>query len=138
VVGVDIDEESLNYARTGCYPLECLNGVRDDLRTRFFCPQSRERFQVREHYRQQVCFLRGNAASRQLLHTLPYHQYDLVTCFNLFYYLNQRAATNLRKNLLAATRPGGILFSDAFRLTYPSWGLKKIGGKVYTKPESPP
>jgi two-component system CheB/CheR fusion protein len=103
VFATDIDEASVEQARTGFYTLNDVADVSPERLRQFFVPEG-EGYRVRRELRERVLFARHN-----LLKDPPFSHLDLATCRNLLIYLNRAAQKRAMEVLHFALDPGGYL-----------------------------
>ena len=104
IFATDLDEDAIRAAREGLYPPAIAADVSEDRLRRFFIRDSRG-FRIGPEIREQVVF-----ASHDLLKDAPFSRLDLVTCRNLFIYLNPDAQRRALEIIHFALRPRGRLF----------------------------
>ena len=106
IFGTDANEESLNYARAGRYPLGIRNQVPPEFLAHYFQEtKDDQHYEVVPQVRESVIF-----GAHDLLVDPPFSRLDLVTCRNLLIYIEP--ATQERILLLChfALLPNGYLF----------------------------
>ena len=104
IFATDIDEDALQIARTGVYAENITADVSPERLQRFFTPFD-HRFKITNELRHSVIFSRHD-----LLKNPPFSRLDLISCRNLFIYL-QPEAQNLTLRLFHfALRENGLLF----------------------------
>jgi two-component system CheB/CheR fusion protein len=103
IYGTDLDEEALNMARRGEYPLERLRRVRSEWRDKYF--QGSTKLRINREQRRLVIFGRSN-----LLSDAPISHCDLVLCRNLLIYFDAHSQKLIMQRLHYALEPGGVLF----------------------------
>jgi two-component system, chemotaxis family, CheB/CheR fusion protein len=104
IFATDLDEDAIRVARDGLYPPAIAADVSDERLRRFFIRDSRG-FRIGAEIREAVVF-----ASHDLLKDAPFSRLDLVTCRNLFIYLNPDAQRRALEIIHFALRPRGRLF----------------------------
>jgi two-component system CheB/CheR fusion protein len=106
IFGTDANEDSLNYARAGRYPLGVRNQVSAQLLKRYFQEiKDDHHYQVAPEVRESVIF--GN---HDLLADPPFSRLDLVTCRNLLIYIEPATQERILMLCHFALRPNGYLF----------------------------
>jgi two-component system CheB/CheR fusion protein len=100
----DIDEEVIQFARAGVYPLTIEADVSPARLRRFFTLEA-GRYRVRREIREMVLF-----ASHNVLKDSPFSRLDLVTCRNLLIYLKSEAQERVFDGFHFALRAGGLMF----------------------------
>src|SRR4051812_32863025 len=119
IYGTDVDEEALTRARAAVYTAKELEGVPEDLRTKYF-ERAERRFAFRADLRRTVIFGRNN-----LLQDAPISRLDLLLCRNtLMYFTAQSQARILRQFHFALGDEGTLMlgrsemmlsYRDAFK-----------------------
>jgi len=104
VFASDVDVETLEAARAGSYPEGIAAHVSAERLARFFI-KSEHRYQVRKELRDTVVF-----AQQSLLSDPPFSRLDLISCRNLFIYLESNVQEKLLSLLHFSLLPGGYLF----------------------------
>ncbi|RYD38123.1 MAG: protein-glutamate O-methyltransferase CheR, partial [Verrucomicrobiaceae bacterium] len=84
VFATDLDENALNQARAGVYTEAIAADVSEERLKRFFTREN-GRLRVRTELRERVLF-----AVHDLFRDTPFSRLDLVTCRNLFIYVNRK------------------------------------------------
>jgi chemotaxis protein methyltransferase CheR len=103
----DIDGRRLRIAQDGIYGQNSLRATSEEQIHRFFA-RSGDRFSLRDHFRQDVRFARGN-----ILEPSSYRAgapYDVLFCRNVFIYFAEGALRQALENFASVLRPGGLLF----------------------------
>lgn len=104
IFATDLDEQAIETARQGVYPLGIAADVKPDYLERYFIKEDNQ-FRVRKEIRDQVVF-----ACQNLIKDPPFTRLDLLSCRNLLIYLN----SDLQKHLLPlfhyVLKPDGVLF----------------------------
>ncbi len=104
IFGTDIDEDAINTARSGLYPLSISADVSSERLKRFFTKEE-SHFRVKKSIREMLVF-----APQNLIKDPPFTKLDLLSCRNLLIYLG----AGLQKKLLPifhySLKLGGILF----------------------------
>ncbi len=104
VFATDVDVDALETARAGCYPEGIAAYVSPDRLARFFVKEG-SRYRVTKALRDAVVF-----APHSLLTDPPFSRLDLISCRNLFIYLEPEAQERLIPLLHFALVDGGYLF----------------------------
>ncbi|HEV7574431.1 MAG TPA: chemotaxis protein CheB [Caldimonas sp.] len=104
VFATDLDDDAIRAAREGIYPPAIAADVSEERLRRYFTRELRG-FRVRAELREAVVF-----ASHDLLKDAPFSRLDLVSCRNLFIYLNTQAQQRALEIVHFALRPHGRLF----------------------------
>ncbi len=103
VFATDIDEQALETARAGAYPLEIAHHVSPERLERFFTRRSQD-YLVAKHLRDAVTFSRHN-----LLADPPFSKLDLVSCRNVLIYFQPAAQKKVLSVFSFALNVGGCL-----------------------------
>ena len=104
IFGCDLDEQAIQTARAGLYPLSIAADVSQDRLERFF-QRTPQGYQVRRELRESVLFARHD-----LLKDAPFSRMELVSCRNLLIYLDREAQARALAVFHFALRPEGLLF----------------------------
>ncbi|WP_162141269.1 CheR family methyltransferase [Paucidesulfovibrio longus] len=104
IFATDIDQEAIEFARKGSYPLRKLQGVSEAHAKRYFKRTSKTA-SVHPRLRERIVFVHHN-----LLQDPPFLHMDLVLCRNLLIYLNPALQQKALALLVSALNPGGFLF----------------------------
>ena len=104
VFGCDLDEQAVQTARAGLYPLTIAADVSEARLERFFVKTTRG-YQVRRELRETVLF-----AQHDLLRDAPFSRMELVSCRNLLIYLDRPAQARALEVFHFALKPEGLLF----------------------------
>lgn len=107
VFATDIDEDAISFAREGLYSEAAIADVSEERVRRFF-KREPDGFRVRKELREAVLF-----ASHNVIRDPPFSRLDLISCRNLFIYLNRTAQETVLSSFYFALRPGGFLFLGA-------------------------
>lgn len=100
----DIDEHSLKIARDGIYPISIVSDIGDDRLARFFEPSSKDNYQIKKVLRETIIF-----ATQNLISDTPFSRLDLISCRNLFIYLQPELQNNVLNTFHFALKHDGIL-----------------------------
>ncbi len=107
IFATDLDQEAIDKARAGIYPVGIAADVSEARLRRFFVEDERG-YRVSKEIRDAVIFARQN-----IIMDPPFTRMDIVSCRNLFIYLE----SELQKKLIAlfhySLNPGGILFQGS-------------------------
>jgi two-component system CheB/CheR fusion protein len=104
IFATDIDEEALQFARTGVYPETIAADVMTERLDRFFDREG-EHYRVKESLRECVLF-----AEHNLLKDPPFSKLDLISCRNLLIYLQRDTQQQVFELFAYALRDPGFLF----------------------------
>lgn len=103
IYGTDINEYSLQRARTGVYSEHSMRGVSEERRARFFVSVPGG-YKIGKAVRELCVF-----AAHDVSHDPPYSKMDLVTCCNVLIYFDQELQERAVSRLQYALAPGGFL-----------------------------
>lgn len=104
ILGTDLNEPCLEAARAGLYAESALAELEPQLRERYLVRRE-QLYEVRADLRQKCRFTKQDLVRGEAPQNL-----DLISCRNLFIYLNSDLQTELLGRFHAALRPGGVLF----------------------------
>jgi two-component system, chemotaxis family, CheB/CheR fusion protein len=104
VYATDIDEDALTTARHSSYPAEALESVPEELRAKYFEPNSIG-FQARPDLRRCVIFGRND-----LIQDAPISRIDLLLSRNVLMYFTAEAQARILARFNFALDPDGYLF----------------------------
>lgn len=132
VFASDVDTEALDTARAGIYPEGIAAHVSADRLARFFI-KGEHSYQVTKALRDAVVF-----AQQSVISDPPFSRLDLISCRNLFIYLEPAIQERLIPLLHFALRDGGTLFlgsaegiglqEDLFEPVSPKWRIyRRVG-----------
>jgi two-component system CheB/CheR fusion protein len=107
IFATDLNEISIQKARTGVYPKYIVQDVSPERLTRFFSDVDGS-YQIRKSIREICVFAKHN-----VLVDPPFARIDLVSCRNLMIYLQPALQQNLMPILHYALRPEGFLWVGA-------------------------
>ena len=126
IYATDLDEDALNVARRGEYPMEKLRHVRPEWQQKYF--QSDHRSRINREIRRLCMFGRGNLAS-----DAPISHVQLLICRNVLIYFEPDVQRKILKRLHYALEPGGVLMlgksesqvtqSSQFRTIHSKWRI---------------
>lgn len=104
VFATDVDRGALEVARRGIYPESVLMDLSRQRLGRFFTRVDDDHWQVKKPLREVVLF-----APHNLLSDTPFSRLDLVSCRNLFIYLESQVQQTLLELFHFALNDGGFL-----------------------------
>src|SRR5438067_3222610 len=104
IYATDVDEDALNFARRGEYPMERLRRMRPELREKYFTSNS-SGLRISREIRRMVIFGRSNIVS-----DAPISHCQLVMCRNVLIYFDTHTQKQIIARLHYALDPGGVLF----------------------------
>jgi two-component system CheB/CheR fusion protein len=100
----DIDDEALDFARTGRYPEGVAEHVTPERLERFFIKQKHS-YQVSKDIREMCLF-----STHNLIKDPPFSRLDLIVCRNLLIYLEAEVQQHVSTLFHYSLRQGGYLF----------------------------
>ncbi|HSJ07289.1 MAG TPA: chemotaxis protein CheB [Longimicrobiales bacterium] len=103
----DIDERGYGFGRAGLYPPAAVVDIAPERLQRFFTREAGG-FRIAKSLRELVLF-----AGHNVLHDAPFSRMDLVSCRNLFIYLQPAAQERVLDTFHFALNPDGLLFLGA-------------------------
>ena len=104
IIATDIDEDALNTARKGEYPLSIADKVSPERLEKYFNRRN-GRFVVTRNLREMILF-----SSHNLINDPPFSQIDLISCRNVLIYLGPHLQKKLIPVFHYALKPNGYLF----------------------------
>lgn len=104
IFGTDVDLGALSRARSGLFPLSSLESLDEDRRRQYFTIEG-EKAQIVPRLREMCIF-----APHNVLSDPPYSRLDLISCRNVFIYLNADVQARLITRFHYALNPSGYLF----------------------------
>jgi two-component system CheB/CheR fusion protein len=116
IFATDLDEDAIDTAREGTFPLTIEADVSQERLRRFFF-NYHGRYRVKKEIRELVLF-----ADHDLLRDSPFSRIDLISCRNLLIYLKPEAQHRVIDIFHFALRPGGLLLlggSENIEETHP-------------------
>lgn len=126
VLGSDINPQALSHARQGWYDEHRLTRIPSDYHAKYCRRRPNSGFQVEEHLRRRVCFIRSNILETAKLQ-LP--AMDLIYCQNVLLYFDRNRREEIAAALASRLRPYATLVLGVGELI--GWrgeGLQRIGG----------
>ena len=104
IYATDLDEDAINTARAGNYPVGISQDVSPERLRRFFTRDD-SGYRVKKDLREMVVF-----AVQSVIKDPPFTKLDLLSCRNLLIYLETEQQNRLIPNFHYALKPGGVLF----------------------------
>ena len=104
IYSTDIDEDSITFARSGIYPANIGIDVPPERLKRFFSKEETG-FRIKKEIRDMIIF-----ATQNVIKDPPFTKLDLLSCRNLFIYLEPELQGRLFPVFHYALKPGGVLF----------------------------
>ncbi len=90
VFASDIDEKSINVARGGIYAKSIAEIISAERLARFFDVTNKGDYQIKKVIREKIIF-----SNQNLINDAPFSRLDLISCRNLFIYLQPELQANL-------------------------------------------
>jgi chemotaxis protein methyltransferase CheR len=138
VVGLDLDHEALERARSGTYTQNAFRRLDPTIRERYFVPTDDGRWQLQEEIRRSVTFRQGNLVDGTWRATLQ--KQDIIFCRNVLIYFGDRATRTVVDNFYEALVPGGLLFlghaETLSRVPTRFAAVRRAGALYYQRPEA--
>ena len=135
VVGTDMNERSLELARTGCYGARSLRAIPAELLAQHFTPTEKG-YQIHEELRAGVTFHRHNFVQDPLPNVeLGLMNLDLIVCRNVLIYVDPAHLHGLWKRFRATLRPGGSLLVSAteYAIAAAAEGFQDLGNGLLVR-----
>ncbi|WP_435167097.1 CheR family methyltransferase [Falsirhodobacter sp. 1013] len=104
IFATDIDDQMLQIARDGQYPLSSIINIPPDLRERYTTPHT-DHFTINAEIRDAIRF-----SHHSLVKDPPFSRVDLVSCRNLLIYFDDKLQQAVLPLFHYAIRPDGFLF----------------------------
>jgi two-component system CheB/CheR fusion protein len=104
IFATDLDQQAIERAREGVFPLNIAADVSTERLDRFFVTLE-SGYQVAQSIRDMVVF-----APQNIVMDPPFNKLDLLSCRNLLIYLTTESQEKLLRLLHYSLNPGGILF----------------------------
>ncbi len=104
IYATDLDDEAVDVARSGRYPLNIAQDVTPERLARFFI-KSEAGYKVKKELRDLLVF-----AVQNVIKDPPFTRLDLLSCRNLMIYLETELQDRLIPNFHYALKPNGVLF----------------------------
>jgi two-component system CheB/CheR fusion protein len=134
IFATDLDEDAVQAAREGIYPMVSEADVSEERLRRFFVHDQRG-YHVRRELREMVLF-----AVHDVLEDSPFSRIDLATCRNLLIYLDREAQARVFETLHFSLLPGGRLFlgaSEAADEDSPLFSVLDKKHRIYAQRHAP-
>ena len=109
VFATDIDEKGYAWGREGLYPAAAVANIGPERLRRFFTKETGG-YRVAKSLRELVLF-----AGHNVLHDPPFSRIDLISCRNLFIYLQPEAQERVLDTFHFALNPGGHVIPGQLR-----------------------
>jgi two-component system, chemotaxis family, CheB/CheR fusion protein len=118
IFGTDIDEEAINFARTGLYPASIAADVGGGKRLGRFFFKEEEGYQIKKMIREMLVF-----APQNVIKDPPFTKLDLLCCRNLLIYLSAELQQKLLPIFHYSLKPNGVLFLGSSETIGPATDL---------------
>ena len=106
ILATDISYNALRAAKNGIYTEESVQKIPEKWRTKYFVPNGKGFYQVKDELRNKVEFRYHN-----LMDPIKFKKtFDLIVCRNVMIYFDEDTKTQLCKRFYKATNPGGYLY----------------------------
>ena len=106
VFATDIDSQSIDTARAGCYPASIAVDLSPERLARFFTAESDGRgYRIHKSIRDMLVF-----SEQDVIKDPPFSKLDLISCRNLLIYMGGELQKKLIPLFHYALNPGGMLF----------------------------
>ena len=136
IFATDIDEDAINVARSGLYPLSISSDVDPERLKRFFTKEENH-FRVKKSIREMLVF-----APQNLIKDPPFTKLDVLSCRNLLIYLGPELQKKLLPVFHYSLKSDGILFlgssesigqgTNLFKISERKWKIFKRQGGLST------
>ena len=104
IYATDLDKEAIDVARQGRYPENIAADISDERLQRFFTKED-EHYSIKKNIRDEIVF-----AQQNILTDPPFTKLDMLSCRNLFIYLNSETQKKLLPLFHYTLNAGGFLF----------------------------
>ena len=104
IFGTDIDEEAIEIARAGIFPLDIKNDITEERLNRFFTREENS-YKMNIDIRKMIIF-----AVQNLIKDPPFTKLDLLSCRNLLIYLSSQLQKRLFSLFHYSLKSDGLLF----------------------------
>jgi two-component system CheB/CheR fusion protein len=104
IFGTDLDDDSINQARTGLFNTNIDKYITEERLNRYFTKKGNQ-YQINKEIREMVVF-----ATHNVIKDPPFTKLDILSCRNLLIYLNSELQKKIIYIFRYALNPTGILF----------------------------
>lgn len=104
IFATDVDQEALEIASRGLYPVNILSDISTDRIKKYFV-RSGDKYKIIKRIREKIIF-----SNHDLLKDPPFIRIDMITCRNLLIYLNPDTQQKVYINFQFSLVNNGILF----------------------------
>lgn len=136
IFGTDIDDNSINIARTGAYKKSIAADVSPERLKRFFVEED-DNYRISKSIREMVVF-----APQNIIKDPPFTKLDMISCRNLLIYLNAQAQKMILPLFSYSIKEDGILmlgssesignFTDMFSPLNKKWKIFEVNKSAVT------
>lgn len=134
IFATDIDEEAIQIARKGVYPISIAGEVPPEYLEKYFNKLDNDHYQIKQRVRDTISF-----ATQNLSVDPPFSRMNLISCRNLLIYLKKDVQEKILRSFYFALQDDGSLLlgssetlgsqSELFKTLSKKWRLyKKIPG----------
>ncbi|MFT6674181.1 MAG: chemotaxis protein methyltransferase CheR [Sulfitobacter sp.] len=133
ILGTDIDQQVVQFARTAVYPARLMRGVPEQMIARYFDPQTlsdgEAAFELRPEVKRMLQFNTLNLLGDWPMRT----RFDVIFCRNVVIYFDAETQNRLWPRFREALDPEGLLFlGHSERIPDPEkFGFECIGPTTY-------
>ncbi len=134
IFSTDVDDDAVEIARGGSYPLGISADVSPERLKRYFT-RSEHHYTIKKGIREMVVF-----AVQDIIRDPPFSKVDMICCRNLLIYMNPELQKRLMPLLHYALNPGGILFlgpSETIGSFTTQFSVLEKKWKIYKRTEIP-
>ncbi|KKB07377.1 chemotaxis protein [Devosia chinhatensis] len=103
IFATDIDEQMLQIARNGAYPISAMADIPLAMREKYTIPHN-DHFTIAPQIRDRIRF-----SNHSVVKDPPFSKIDLISCRNLLIYFNDKLQQSVLPLLHYALKPGGVL-----------------------------
>ncbi len=124
IMATDISLPSLATARAGKYSSKRLAGLTEAQMSMMFDEVEKDRFQVKQHNKDKICFARVNLLD---LSDAPIDKVDVLFCQNVLIYFQKERKHEIVQSLAESIEPGGLMVLGLGDIT--DWcpaGMKRV------------
>lgn len=137
IFGTDLDEEAIEFARTGAYPESIAADVSKERLKRYFTKEENT-YRLKKRIREMLVFAKQN-----LIKDPPFSRLDLISCRNVLIYMDSSLQKKILPVFYYTLNKSGYLFlgssetigefTDLFSVENPKWKIYKRKGVVIEK-----
>lgn len=134
IFATDLSQATIDKARRGVYPETAMEGISAQRRKRFFT-KADGGYQISQPVRNMCVF-----AVQNVLSDPPISHVDLISCCNLFIYLQEEAQKRVAKTFHYALNPRGYLVlgsAESIGFATDLFSLEDVKSRIYRKKFSP-